>query len=138
MPAEKTDYRESAWLPGAELVIVTAGSHTGEPLDAEVAVTTKCELMIRLSVKTIWSLKLERHIAAYLSGRLAMASGVELGAGSVPRLLYTPAEVREIAYQAAGAGAGAVMALAPKVVMPTEDVQQAVETILTLAEAGEL
>lgn len=57
---------------------------------------------------------------------------------TLPRESYSPLEVREIAYQAAGAGAGAVMKLAPEVVLPTEDIEQAVETILTLAEVGEL
>lgn len=38
--------------------------------------------------------------------------------------------VREIAYRCAGAGSGAVMRLAPNVVMPAAEIGQAVEEIL--------
>ena len=45
----------------------------------------------------------------------------------------SPAEhetIREVAYMAAGAGAAAVMRFAPDVVMPTDDITEAVEAIL--------
>ena len=39
-------------------------------------------------------------------------------------------QIREIAFQAAGAGSGAVMREAPTVVMPSEDITEMVNTIL--------
>jgi hypothetical protein len=47
---------------------------------------------------------------------------------------YTDSAIREMAYQAAGCGASAVMREAPDVVMPTETISAGVEAIL--AEYG--
>lgn len=43
---------------------------------------------------------------------------------------FTVEQVRELAHQCAGVGSGAVMALAPDVVMPAEDVEKGVEAVL--------
>jgi hypothetical protein len=43
---------------------------------------------------------------------------------------YSEQELRKVAFLAAGAGSGAVMRLAPDVVMPTEDITQSVESIV--------
>lgn len=48
----------------------------------------------------------------------------------LPERVYTAREVREIAHLGAGVGSGAVMRLAPGVVMPSEDIIEGVAEVL--------
>jgi hypothetical protein len=43
---------------------------------------------------------------------------------------WTDRQVREIAYMAAGAGAGCVMKEAPNVVMPTDEIRKTIDRLL--------
>lgn len=45
-------------------------------------------------------------------------------------MLLAENEVRELAYLCAGIGSGCVMRLTPDVVMPTEDIIEAIESLL--------
>jgi hypothetical protein len=55
---------------------------------------------------------------------------------SQPTNSYSEADVRTIAFMAAGLASGEVMRRAPHVVMPTEDITAGVEQILADARDG--
>ena len=55
-----------------------------------------------------------------------------------PERSYTALEVRELVFLAAGIGSAAIMRRAPHVVMPTEDITEALEQLLADARDGVL
>ncbi|HEV3136158.1 MAG TPA: hypothetical protein VG348_15825 [Acidimicrobiia bacterium] len=55
-----------------------------------------------------------------------------------PEKSYSDVEIRTVAFLAAGAATAAVMRLAPTVVMPSEEIVDAVDAILDDAREGRL
>lgn len=75
--------RSDSYLPGAELAIAQTNARSvtdiiGEPLDAELAVSTNCDLLIRLSGKTTWRIKMEPELCIAIAERLAASARVKL------------------------------------------------------------
>ncbi len=55
------------------------GNPAAELVPVKLSVTTNRELLIEFDSGTVWALNLDQAPAAYLAGRLALASGVAFG-----------------------------------------------------------